>query len=265
MHGAGCTIMSENGKPQGHFWTSLPGILTGLAALIGAGAGLITVLVQVGVWGGDTDPPRPSPSPSDTQEPSLPSLTPSTESPSPSPAALPTPARLVTPDGQLVQRGFFSPTGFVVTFGTTMEDIRVAWEDSDGVTVRARATRTADAMDGLITLLRLVDAQPPETSYRIRLARSLGEGDTVEAFLDPLQTTLGSVLETDGTRSLTFQDGQRTVHNVLVTTVISSPGDAGAPVLGPDGALVGMIFGGGQSETLSVRIEDIRVQFPEAF
>lgn len=47
--------MTDNGK-KSSFWSSLPGIMTALAGLIGAVAGLLTVLYTIGVIGQDPDP-----------------------------------------------------------------------------------------------------------------------------------------------------------------------------------------------------------------
>jgi hypothetical protein len=44
--------MSEN---KGSFWSSVPGLVTGLAGVLTAVVGLITVLIQLNVIGGDND------------------------------------------------------------------------------------------------------------------------------------------------------------------------------------------------------------------
>jgi hypothetical protein len=49
--------MGDGSKSKPSFWTTLPGILTGLAAVLGALTALITVLTQLGVF---TKPPTPT-------------------------------------------------------------------------------------------------------------------------------------------------------------------------------------------------------------
>jgi hypothetical protein len=51
--------MADTTRGGGGFWTSLPGILTGLAAVIGAMAGLIALFVTRD--GGDDQPPADTP------------------------------------------------------------------------------------------------------------------------------------------------------------------------------------------------------------
>jgi hypothetical protein len=57
--------MDNNGKSDGQrsggFWTTLPGILTGIAGVIGSITALILGLKEVGVFSGPISPPTPSP------------------------------------------------------------------------------------------------------------------------------------------------------------------------------------------------------------
>lgn len=73
-----------NGANKGNFWTTVPGILTGLTGLIVAVTGLITALNQTGVLNLTSSSP-PTPSPSVSPSPSL----------SPSPISSPTPSAAI--------------------------------------------------------------------------------------------------------------------------------------------------------------------------
>lgn len=50
------------------FWTSVPGILTGITALVTAVAGLLTVLYQIGLIGGQPPTPAEQPPPPQTEQ-----------------------------------------------------------------------------------------------------------------------------------------------------------------------------------------------------
>jgi hypothetical protein len=76
--------MEENGGHKS-FWTTLPGILTGLAAIIVAITGLIGGLVAGGVIGGPSEPPPPNQADASTGLQSFP-----LSNPAPTPAPLPT-------------------------------------------------------------------------------------------------------------------------------------------------------------------------------
>jgi len=79
--------MSDDGKRSGGFWTSVPGVLAGLAAVVTAGTGAYLALHQ---------PPAPSPQPT----PASPSNE-ARPAPTPSPVVAPAPARFTGPMGQL--------------------------------------------------------------------------------------------------------------------------------------------------------------------
>ena len=64
--------MSDNPKREGGFWTSLPGVLAGLAAVVTAGTGLYLTLQQPSA----TAPtPNPIPRPAVGQDPTPPRFT----------------------------------------------------------------------------------------------------------------------------------------------------------------------------------------------
>jgi hypothetical protein len=58
--------MPNNQESRPSFWSTLPGILTALGAIIAASAGLITTLYSVGVIGNKNKPPDKSPVVSNT-------------------------------------------------------------------------------------------------------------------------------------------------------------------------------------------------------
>lgn len=144
-----------------------------------------------------------------------------------------------------------------------VETLEVSWEDDSGTTISADAV--IEESSEFAALLRIVGATPPRADYGIRNASSLQRGDAVEAFLGAQQKTPGEVIDNRDRRSIMVASGEERTANFLITTVIHALADAGAPVLDANGRLVAMIAAGSQRESMSLPIEDIRVQFPDAF
>jgi hypothetical protein len=55
------------------------------------------------------------------------------------------------------------------------------------------------------------------------------------------------------------------IDQALVTTNLAALTDSGAPVLDAEGRLVAMIYGGTDTETISVPIGNIKADFDQAF
>lgn len=245
----------EPETPRKSFWTTLPGVLTGLAAVIGASVGLAALFVNSD--GGSTTTTTTADTTTTTAD-----TTTTTTAP---PSALPIPLRLELGGG--FQRGFFTPKGFIVTTNTSLLDgsLEAVWT-ADGVEHRG-AVEVVDrgSINRQIALLEVVGVTPPVVQYPIRGAGSLRVGEEVEAYLGPGLRTPGNVVETDAViENFGTEVGSVTVRDILRTTDISGVGDAGAPVLDADGSLVAMILGS-NANTVSVQIEIIRAEFSQAF
>lgn len=227
------------------FWTSLPGILTGIAALIGAIVTLYTV-VYLHV--------------DNTADNKLLTPTPTIVPATPMPTLMVQTVKL----GDGIMHGFLVSNGYIVTMNLdTLKsaEISVSWtinnEKKEGY---ARFVKVG-SMAPETMLLKLTDINPPNIILPIRISSSLKQGDEVERYLGPNDIAPGTVLEVGASRKIEYSD----VRNALVTTPISSPGDTGAPVIDREGRVVAMIYGGSNTATISIAIEDIKLSFPEAF
>lgn len=235
------------------FWATLPGLLTALATFLAATGGLLGGLAAVGLIGGGGDgtgSARPSTSPA-------------------APAALgagtsPIVARLEFSQGAGFMRGFFTPKGFIVVaggdlYGPTVRDVEEAvWTDG-GDEQHARVSLVRLSTSPPVALLRLVDGSGPQADFPIRAAFTLHPGDPVSALIGPRDRNPGKVI------GITERDDR--LNNRLITTPLSFPGDAGAPVVDKDGSVVAMIFVRQypSNNAESVPIESIRATFPDAF
>ncbi len=73
-------------------------------------------------------------------------------------------------------------------------------------------------------------------------------------------------MDPNATREIVDVSGETTTYrNLLVTTRITAPGQIGAPVVDAESRIVGVSFAGGQSESLSIAIERVQLDFPDAF
>jgi hypothetical protein len=112
-----------------------------------------------------------------------------------------------------------------------------------------------------VVLLKLVRVQPPPANYTISNAQSLRKAESVTALLGRSQSTPGKAVDPRASRTI---PGYGMLPNLVVTTSLGRPGEGGAPLVDARGRLVGMLFADGQDRTISIPIEDIRAQFPDA-
>jgi hypothetical protein len=167
----------------------------------------------------------------------------------------------------LTSHGFVTPTGRIIIFAPTTDrqEYFLTWIEA-GQRRQGRARVVTQRNDGrevpYLAMLTLVDgkiAAPPPTT---RNAASLRPGDRVERYLSPTDRTPGRVVEYR--RDFSMGDGR---FPALVTTYLSGPGDAGAPVVDEDGRVVAVVVGGrGEGgESYSIPIETIKLAFQDAF
>lgn len=98
-------------------------------------------------------------------------------------------------DEGLVQRGFLTPAGYIVTPTQTNlgDQPLVSWRvGADRETSTASFVRVGD--DPIVSLYQLDDPTLISVLYGMRNATSLATGDSVEGWLDPLSTSPGEVV-----------------------------------------------------------------------
>jgi S1-C subfamily serine protease len=205
------------------------------------------------------------------------------KSPSPPPAVSPTPTSptpsqpTAQPGIQTVQvksknawqHGFFTRNGYIITAKPAIGDARevtVIWQrDNEKQQGQARVEKSG-TYDPQVILLKLTGTNIPQQVLPIRISSSLQVGDRVERYLAPYDRTPGKVLKLGATQEIWVSSSSKsTIHNALITTSILGPGDTGAPVVDTEGRVVAMGYGGNQTQTISIPIEDIKINFPEAF
>jgi S1-C subfamily serine protease len=168
----------------------------------------------------------------------------------------------------VISRGVFTPRGYVLAMAHSVPDpskLSVGWVEGG----RTKRTAAKVVKRGLVTdevlLLQLED--PPDRSlpFPTRIAATLQPNERVERYLAPNDRAPGKVKKVFA--EMEVHTGKRPVRlsRLLLTTMISGPGDSGAPVVDAKGQVVGLVYGASQNETISLMIEDVKISFPEAF
>lgn len=237
-------------------WRALPGVGKALSAVIGTAAALIAVLAGLGVLGGNGSTSNTVPRPVSQ------TVTGATENV----AASPDKPVVVTllQNHVYITRGFVTPKGFVIATAESANPGFVAsWTDSRGdhqagVTVHDQA---GSVVPVAVELQVLGSAQPPRINFDTRNASTLRKGDPVTAYYGPGRESPGHV---EGVGVSEKVAGYGRLSGLLLTDRISN-GTGGVPVLDAHGKMVAMIFAEGPGVTLSVPIEQLFNQFPDAF
>ncbi len=216
-----------------------------------------------------TEPETPREQPSDTAA-SGQSATPPSRGPQVQPREPVQVVRIhMSAGGSLSSHGFVTPRGKILAFAPTPNATSyfVSWEEN-GRRREGRARVVAKRRDrGLAPYLALLERPKGlrlRTRPSMRSAGSLAPGERIERYLSPSDRTPGKVLEISAKRSLGGSLGV-TLSEALITTNISGPGDAGAPVLDSDGKVVAILVGGGGNETISIPIESVKIAFQAGF
>jgi hypothetical protein len=190
-------------------------------------------------------------------------------SPTPTPPAPDKPGRdavqvvrVLSSDRGLVAHGFFTPEGYIVTLAGAVQgrdEVRVVWRHGEREMRESAQVVRRGAAPESASFLKLKEAGLIRLPTPIRLSSSLTVNEAVERFLGSHDRTPGRVLK------LRSESGGGGFGGMLVTTKISSGGDAGAPVLDQQGRIVAMVVGGSANETLSIPVETLKLNFIEAF
>ncbi len=163
-------------------------------------------------------------------------------------------------------RGFFSRGDYIIADGWGLEkegeELLVTWEN-DGETHQQLAI--VEALRDNIILLRLNEATVSVSPVSIRNTLTLKPGDIVKRYIAPHDITLGRVIEVNARRKVCCKSGSQIEVYGPVTTVISSLGDGGAPVIDVEGKVIGLIYGDSRKETIVFPIQEIKRYFPQAF
>ena len=212
-----------------------------IGALVGSIVTLVGVLIALGVLDGNgADKTRKIPPPADTH-----------------------PVVVDLQRGGFLTQGFFTPKGFIVaTQDTLAPGFTGAWtaggrEREDEVRVVAEG----GAVQPWIVLLEPETDEGPRLDFPTRDAQTLRVGERISGYYGSSQTSPGRVRMVGADEQI---GRLGTVENLLVTDKVSR-GTGGLPILDGKQRTVAMTFAEGEGETLSVPIEDIRLQFPEAF
>lgn len=160
--------------------------------------------------------------------------------------------------------GFFTSKGTVILFLPNQDatQVSLAWEEGrQEVRATARILKKGAQQAPFLALAALIGRTPPATSLPIRIAASLTVNDQVWRYLGENDRAPGWVIEV---RSV---QGQMWGQYSLLTSLISSSGDAGAPVIDDQGNVVSVILGAANdgTYTISLPIELIKNAFPAAF
>jgi hypothetical protein len=232
-------------------WTSIPAVVKQITALLTAVAALLGSLAALGIFGGDGNKGGSE------------GASGSTAGKAPT-AALPVVVRFEGSDPRYAERGFFTPQGNIVsTQHALASTYMVAWT-GEGRAQEARVRllrRGGPDLPGAV-LFELAREQPPRRDYGTRDARSLHKGEPVTAFLGTTQSTPGKVLDKAAQVAV---PGYGTLSNLVLTTSLGRQSEGGAPLLDNRKQVIGMLFAGSENQTVSLRIEDIRAEFPDAF
>jgi hypothetical protein len=284
-------------KGEKSFWATMPGILTGIAGVITAIATLITVLYAVGILGSSSTPTpisqgQPADTPTLANTPVPPTETPVPPTGTATPTDIPVPpsptrtatdtaappvvqvVRVQDPGKTHSRLGFFvGNNNYIIAFTDlgAPNVMAVTWTSDDRESQRqARIVKRGGFVPDEITLLQVTGGNLSQTAWQIRISRSLQLGESVERYIAAHDRTPGTVVDVDVPKEVTTvnESGETvntTINNALITTALSAPGDAGAPVIDTDGKIVAVVYGGSQTQSISVPIEDIKLSFPEAF
>jgi hypothetical protein len=231
--------------------------------LLGA-LGLVLVPLGLTAPWDDDDPAPDGPTATKPGEP--------TPRPAPAPSTKPVVVELYSGGTKLPQRGFFTPSGDVISTSEAVghEQLSVHWRH-EGETVRAPA-RIVESKARLI-LIQLTSGGPrPKVPFDVGRAATLRKGDTIEAYFSPSEHPQGDVRRIGASGD--FQDPNGKFHHVrhlIVTSPVGDQGDSGSPVLDAEGRLVGVFYGGRFKhgdvpiESYSIAIDAVRQQFHAAF
>ena len=230
-------------------WASIPLVVKEVGGLLVAVATLLAGLDAVGVIGRDDD---------DGPTPSTIAATGTAAT-----AATPIVVRFAADDRDYSERGFFTPAGYVVSTQYSRLADRVVWT-ADG---RRQAAAISLVEQGRAeapgaVLFELLDEEGPKVAFGVRNAQRLNIGEAVTAFLGGEQRTPGKVSALHATVPI---DGYGELEDLVVSTGVGRPSEGGAPLLDGAGRVVAMVFAGSAETTLSIPIERVRAEFPEAF
>ena len=236
---------SQEDSPNQSWWAGIPVVVKEIAALLTAAAAVIGALAAIGVLGDGDD--GSSSNTTTTAE------------------ALPTVVRLEGVGGTYVERGFFTPKGFIVTTPDVAQgEFTAIWSTEGGEEeARVELVERGGLVAPGVVLMALTREQPPIRAFRTFNSSGLKPGDPVSAYLSPTQSTLGQVVEVGARR----QVGDTQISNLLITTRVTRPGEGGLPLLDEEERVVGMLYGDDEAnrQSASIPIEDIRTQFADAF
>lgn len=277
--------MQPDSGGGGQGWGHVGQILTGLAGLVVAVTGLVVGLNAAGIIGGDDDPVDVA-APSATSVPETPEAatavpeTPSAVGDPATPTAVTeTPPVQPDPGVPVIARidasglagntfGFFTDQGFLITWMLDVDDpgdIEIHWSVG-GQSFTARGAIVARGRSSDATLLELVGStEAPRSGVRYRNAGTMAVGETISLYLGPQQQNPGTVNEVNATKEITQIDSSRTFHNLLVTTKVTATGQTGGPIVDDDLNVVAISFASSQVESISIAIETVQVDFPQAF
>jgi hypothetical protein len=237
---------SPENPPQQTWWTAIPTLVKEIAALLTAVAAIIAALAAIGVIGGDDDGGSGTTIDGPKQ-------------------TLPVVVRLEAFGGNYVERGFFTPNGYIVTTPDVGQgDFTAIWSTEKGEEeARVELVDRGGLVAQGVVLMALAREEPPLREFETHNTTSMKPGDQVKAFVSPTQSTLGKVIEVGAKRMI----GDRQFDNLLITTRVTRPGEGGLPLMDSDDRVVGMLFADDEAnrQSASVPIEDIRTQFADAF
>ena len=148
------------------WWTSIPTVVKEIGGLLTAVAALLAGLAAVGIIGGGDEDEQTTTNGSTIQSET---------------AALPTVVRFESSDPDYSERGFFTPTGMIISTGHALaSDLRVVWASGSGEEeARVELVEEGGSDAPGAVLLELVTEQSPPSKFAIRNAQSLRKGEKV--------------------------------------------------------------------------------------
>ncbi len=233
------------------WWTGIPAAVKQITAVLTAVAALLGSLAALGVFGGHGNKQGNGPAGSSTDG-------------GPPASVLPVVVRFEGKDPRYAERGFFTPQGFIVSTQYALAStLTIAWTE-EGREQEAQvelARKGGPDLPGT-ALFRLAREQPPRRDYQIRNAQSLRKGESVTAYLGESQSTPGKVVDPHAHVTI---PGYGPLSDLVATTSLGRQSEGGAPLLDDRQRVIGMLFAGSEARTVSIRIEAIRAEFPNAF